>query len=420
MQPDAIDASHNAGECQGARRLASTSLIMSSVVAEAPSRPSAVGEAQAVAPRHLYGPFADFLLLGAASFAALLAVGLFLSGERDRAVVALVMMVVANFVNHPHFAHSYQLFYTGFRDKAFGSHYAPDLRSRYQLAGIVAPALIVAFFATCWVLRDPLLLGFGGVAMSFLVGWHYVKQGYGMAILDSVYKRRFYSAPEKKLLLVNAYVVWIVAWVAANRGRHGHEMWGIRYYTLGLPEWLWQASVALAVVTGLAVLAMLVRRWRAGGASAITPAGVVGYLVSLYAWLLFVHLHPLFIYVTPAFHSLQYLAVVWKYRGNYEAGRPDAREAPAAAWLRAWLPTRARARFAGFLLNGVVLGAIGFWGLPLLMEALVLPSAPFGQGAFLFMAWILINVHHYFIDNVIWRAGNPDTRRYLFEAQPAR
>jgi hypothetical protein len=394
---------------------------MSSVVAETPSSPSAGVAAQvAHASRHLYGPLADVLLLGAASFAALLAVALLLSGERDRAVVALVMMVAANLVNHPHFAHSYQLFYDGFREKAFGARYAPDLRSRYQLAGIVVPILIVGFFGYCWLRRDPLLLGFGAVAMSFLVGWHYVKQGYGMAILDSVYKRRFYSAPEKKLLLVNAYAVWIAAWVAANQGRHGHEMWGIRYYTLGLPEWLWQASVAVAAATGLAVLAMLVRRWRAGGAAAIAPAGVVGYLVSLYAWILFVHLHPLFIYVTPAFHSLQYLAVVWKYRGNYEAGRPDAREAPSAAWLRAWLPTKARARFAGFLLNGVALGAIGFWGLPLLMEAWLPPSAPFGKGTFLFMAWILINVHHYFIDNVIWRAGNPDTRRYLFEAQPAR
>jgi hypothetical protein len=33
---------------------------------------------------------------------------------------------------------------------------------------------------------------------------------------------------------------------------------------------------------------------------------------------------------------------------------------------------------------------------------------------FLFVFWICINVHHYFLDNVMWRRENPDTRKYLF------
>lgn len=33
---------------------------------------------------------------------------------------------------------------------------------------------------------------------------------------------------------------------------------------------------------------------------------------------------------------------------------------------------------------------------------------------FLFVFWIFINVHHYFLDNVIWRAENPETRQHLF------
>ena len=34
--------------------------------------------------------------------------------------------------------------------------------------------------------------------------------------------------------------------------------------------------------------------------------------------------------------------------------------------------------------------------------------------AFLLAAWIFINVHHYFLDSVVWRKGNPETGRYLF------
>ena len=33
---------------------------------------------------------------------------------------------------------------------------------------------------------------------------------------------------------------------------------------------------------------------------------------------------------------------------------------------------------------------------------------------FLFIGWTFINIHHYFIDNVIWRRDNPEARRYLF------
>jgi hypothetical protein len=30
-------------------------------------------------------------------------------------------------------------------------------------------------------------------------------------------------------------------------------------------------------------------------------------------------------------------------------------------------------------------------------------------------AWIFINVHHYFIDNVLWRQGNPKVKQFLFD-----
>ena len=37
----------------------------------------------------------------------------------------------------------------------------------------------------------------------------------------------------------------------------------------------------------------------------------------------------------------------------------------------------------------------------------------FGSQMFLFMFAIFINVHHYFLDNVMWRRENPDIAKYL-------
>ncbi|MDH3739860.1 MAG: hypothetical protein OER92_11750, partial [Alphaproteobacteria bacterium] len=59
--------------------------------------------------------------------------------------------------------------------------------------------------------------------------------------------------------------------------------------------------------------------------------------------------------------------------------------------------------------------AIGFWVVPILLQVLVsYDTEIFGSTMFMFIFFIFINVHHYFLDNVMWRRENPDMRRYLF------
>ena len=79
------------------------------------------------------------------------------------------------------------------------------MQARYIFAGLVAPALLVAFFAVGIARGDARLLGYGGNIMALFVGWHYVKQGYGMLMVDAVLKRNFFKDPEKKVFLLNSY-----------------------------------------------------------------------------------------------------------------------------------------------------------------------------------------------------------------------
>jgi hypothetical protein len=64
---------------------------------------------------------------------------------------------------------------------------------------------------------------------------------------------------------------------------------------------------------------------------------------------------------------------------------------------------------------GAILGFSGFFLIPGILHG-VLPSDEqrFGPLLFLVIFWIFINIHHYFIDSVIWKRENPDARRYLF------
>ena len=132
------------------------------------------------APRHLFSPWLDFLCLGGSSLVLMPLFVLLPTAEENRMGMAGMMMLLAVLINQPHFAHSYQIFYRDFVAKAFGADRAVGLRLRYILAGLAIPALLTLFFAACLWREDARLLGYAGNLMGLLVGWHYVKQGYGM------------------------------------------------------------------------------------------------------------------------------------------------------------------------------------------------------------------------------------------------
>jgi hypothetical protein len=154
---------------------------------------------------------------------------------------------------------------------------------------------------------------------------------------------------------------------------------------------------------------MLARKALRGGSAPLN--GTIAYLVSLYLWLVFVGINPFFLLIIPAFHSLQYTLVVWRYRLNRERDTPEARLTAEAGTL----PGKSLWRLARFAAIGLVLGLVGFWGAPMLLDRIVpYDSEVFGTALFLFMFWIFINVHHYFLDNVMWRRENPEMGKYLF------
>jgi hypothetical protein len=180
----------------------------------------------------------------------------------------------------------------------------------------------------------------------------------------------------------------------------------LSYYSLAVPVGvLWVAGLAAAVTT-LLTFWVFASRLRSGGAG-LPWAGVVAYLTSLYVWAL-ARFNPLALLFVPAFHSLQYLVIVWRSESNRAS--LEAAERGAEVARKRMLPP-----IATFMLSAFVLGIAGFWWLPRLFDRVVAyDTETFGGTMFMFMFWIFINIHHYFMDNVIWRRENPDTARSLF------
>jgi hypothetical protein len=359
------------------------------------------------AKRYFFGPVRDFLLLGGSSLFLLPLALLLPNSSRD--AVWLLTALVALVINHPHFANSYQLFYRDFRDRASSPDRSRGLRYRYLFAGIALPVLLAGFLALCLALGDFRTLGIAANAMTFFVGWHYVKQGYGMLIVDGVLKRNFFRENEKKVLTVNAYAVWALAWISANTYGSDVSIWGIDYYLLSLPQPFLYTAAGVAALTSALAAFVLLSRFRAG--QGLPLNGLVAYLITLYLWMVFVRIDPIWLLIVPALHSLQYLTVVWRYESNRQKALSTS-SPPSEPSQR---PPRRNRRLTLFIVWGILLGILGFWLVPgLLHVVLPVSAAPAESSAFLFVFWIFINVHHYFIDNVIWRSDNPEVKQYLF------
>ena len=194
----------------------------------------------------------------------------------------------------------------------------------------------------------------------------------------------------------------------------------MQYYAFALPPVLQTLGIGICLATGTATVWALWQHWSSHERN-LPWNGVMAYVVSLYPWLLFIHFNPMWILVIPALHSLQYLLVVWRFELNRVQSLDDAQAPPRSPVLRAILKKTFRARLLGFAVLGVVLGFLGFWGLPLALDGLfAMDSAMPSAKVSLFAFWMFINIHHYLIDNVIWRRQNPEARRFLFgDTRPA-
>jgi len=365
--------------------------------------------------RYVFGPFIDFLFLGGGSL-LLLPLLVVLPLEAYHASIAQVLLFAGFLVNYPHFANSYQIFYRNYRRKAFSVDLGLSLRTRYVVAGIIVPLVLSLFFVGSVMSGNALVLGFAVNVMALLVGWHYVKQGYGILMVDAAKKRQYFRESEKRIFRVNGYFVWFLAWLVGNRAFSQQEMLNLHYYTFETPMIVLVLASAIAVATGTMTVISLLRCWRSNG-GALPYNGVFAYVASLYFWFLFMRwgIDPVWLMIVPTLHSLQYLLIVWRYQIGYEKDRAGANESLLSFVSAKFAGKAYQLNFAIFILLGVILGAMGFWAIPILLQNVVpYDTETFGPSMFMFIIFIFINVHHFFMDNVMWRRDNPDVRKYLF------
>lgn len=348
----------------------------------------------------------EFLLVGGATLLLFPLAWLtrrFIGLDTAEYAVGFLTFHGAHLINDPHFAATYVLFYKDARRRALGDVFAPLQRLRYWIAGLLVPISLAVWTVYAISSRSAPALGSMLQTMFFLVGWHYAKQGFGVLTVLSARRGVVFSSAERRVFLAHSLACWAYAWASPSDPGRWLEEKGVVFASLPHGPALELLTFLAFLASALALLAVLFLRIRSAGR--LPPlAPLLGFLVTLWFWTIFTSLDPLMVYLIPALHSIQYLYFVALLRRNQarEDEGPPRFGRPASTQL------------AFLALSSIALGWILFHGAPRTLDSLLTPRSSslsdLGPTPFFAALFAAINIHHYFMDHVLWRRENPDTR----------
>lgn len=368
--------------------------------------------------------FLDFWLLGGASILVWL-VMISLQGFRGNWAIGqhfsqltATTLSLSLLVNYPHFLMSYKLAYTRGRSFVIG-HW-------WQL--IVVPIGLVGIFASAYVFYDVPVRSLGVVSsasqvvgawgvnrqvlagprlgdllftaafnlMIFTIGWHYTKQVFGCMMVYAHFDGYTLTKAQRDLTRWALLSIWGMSFVDNNIGGDFRAWRGFSYSSLDLPD---IAGPISELVVGAGFVLVLYKvfyaHYKATGRR--PSANLIAPFLALYIWWLpQTRQDEFYFLLVPFFHSLQYLAFAYKMEDARLHGSPH-RE------LRATL----------IVIGVVVLGWLAFEFVPDTMDSRLGTVDAWGMYFFFTSAMLFINIHHYFIDNVVWRFKDPQVRAYL-------
>lgn len=384
--------------------------------------------------------FMDFWLMGGAS---LVMWALLTSTQYFRNDYSFVGMrfeqvggafsLLALICNHPHFMASYRL--------AYGRGRGFILTHWFTL--IAVPATLIGFYALAFLkMTDPVsdapwapplnaglsaihvgyrfgaagnygteILAASVWLMYLTVGWHYSKQVFGCMSVYGNYDK--YPISKNQRLAMKFSVFGVAFYSFCHLNFHWRDYYpmsgsfqfiGLSVGELDLPAFL-ETFATLFLLSGIAgfLYFVIYKNYRDHGK--LPSANFLVPFVAFYAWWVPIFKQREFYFMmVPFFHSLQYLPFAMRMELN-------------------GLNTKAHAQ-KKFALRMVILllaGFLAFEAIPSLLDSRAAYYSNIGIASFFTIAFaVFINVHHFFIDSVLWRFQDPNVRQALLSPEDVR
>jgi hypothetical protein len=204
-------------------------------------------------------------------------------------------------------------------------------------------------------------------------------------------------SPAQRMLTKYALLsIWGMNFIYANLGASQNTFSQFTYYSFDLPD---AAAPISQVMVGAGFALVLYKVfWANYRATGQAPSlNLLAPFLALYIWWLpITRQNEFYFLLTPLFHSLQYLAFVYKVE---DARLKTARHREAQA--------------TALIVGLVVAGWLAFEFVPNSLDNELGTFGAWQMFFFFTAAMLFINIHHYFIDNVIWRMRDPEVRERL-------
>ncbi|MFN8392899.1 MAG: hypothetical protein U0136_21580 [Bdellovibrionota bacterium] len=286
--------------------------------------------------------------------------------------LAAALLVVGNW---PHFAATSLRLY-GRRENM----------AQYPLTASVVPAFMALTVWAAFCYPDvvaPYLI------KVFLIWspYHFSGQTTGITM---IYARRagFQISPSaRRALAMFIYGTFLVATARAESSPDGGSFYGIRYPGFGIPP-IAATLLELTMWGGGALFLFHVLRWWRAQPKLFHPIILLP-AVTQAVWFVAGPTNPSFYIFVPFFHSCQYLLIAWamqlaeKSESHPEAATPRVLLRASVIWG------------AGVIAGGSAL----FWLLPRVCAQLSDAPLDFSLGVVI----AAVQVHHFFVDGVIWK-----------------
>ena len=340
---------------------------------------------------YLFTPKLDWLLIGGAAliFYVILIVINMIYGVNVywQSEIVYLMLLLAFFVNSPHFLISYLIFYRENRSNF-------KLFNNFSIVGVYIPIILLILILFGLYSLQKFYFNFLMLAMFFLVGWHYIKQAYGCFIVYSAGNKIFYNKNEQIIVKFSLYPLWIFSFINIFTQDSIKDYWGFKY---SFPSFLNGFGFIVEIISIIGFFSLLIMFLynfiflsKKVNLIALLPLLVIFFWLSPLFW------NPYFYIMIPFFHSLQY----YLFSGAYTKSKILNSENKLSEFLKWW---------------GIafILGAFFFEFLPNFLDKNLLIGNIITPHIFLLSFILFINIHHYFIDSVIWRSGNKNIRDNL-------
>lgn len=254
------------------------------------------------------------------------------------------------------------------------------------------------------------LLGISVWVMYFTVGWHYAKQVFGCALVYANYDRFPIDLWQRRVLKCFVFSIAFYAfchvnlhWRDSNFYAGNFQFLGMPVTEIGLPakmEWVAQFILGASLLGFLYSIAIR-NKQRTGKWPSLN------FLVPILAfyiwWVPGFRQKEFYFLMVPFFHSLQYLPFAFRIEKETIAGRKKFEVAFTVRLLALLL--------AGFLAFDLVPGLLDFQ-----FSSSVGSTPLFFTIAFA----VFINVHHFFLDSVLWRFKDGPMKNAILSPQDSR